>query len=443
MATTFVTPILDLGAPASSRTRPLPTNSFGRRPLGPLGPLGVLGPLGLVAGAAGAAGVGCVGVASRVPRRRRTTWTCRFAQRLADYYEILKVSRNANEREIKASFRKLARQYHPDVNKEPGALEKFQEIAKAYEILADASKREQYNQFGEGAVSNSAGPDLSSMDLKDILGDVFNSFFNGSPGGPGGVRARTQTAKKQGAKKGADLECKIEVPFDVACFGGSHSIQVQREETCKSCGGRGITSDASKHKRCSKCNGTGATQQVMQTPLGVMQTQLVCPKCRGSGVDPMACCRSCGGKGTQRRAQEISVNIPAGCNMGSKMRIKGEGDKGVRGGPPGDLYITLKISSSRDFVRDGIDVYNEKAISVFDAMLGTSVRVTTVDGFADIEVPAGTQPGTTLRLRGRGVPKLNENGVRGDHYVTLRVEVPYTLNDAQRKLVAKLKQACE
>lgn len=345
----------------------------------------MLGPLGLVAGAAGAAGVGCVGVASRVPRRRRTTWTCRFAQRLADYYEILKVSRNANEREIKASFRKLARQYHPDVNKEPGALEKFQEIAKAYEILADASKREQYNQFGEGAVSNSAGPDLSSMDLKDILGDVFNSFFNGSPGGPGGVRARTQTAKKQGAKKGADLECKIEVPFDVACFGGSHSIQVQREETCKSCGGRGITSDASKHKRCSKCNGTGATQQVMQTPLGVMQTQLVCPKCRGSGVDPTACCRSCGGKGTQRRAQEISVNIPAGCNMGSKMRIKGEGDKGVRGGPPGDLYITLKISSSRDFVRDGIDVHNEKAISVFDAMLGTSVRVTTVDGFADIE----------------------------------------------------------
>eukprot|EP00438_Fugacium_kawagutii_P022731 Skav234313 [mRNA] locus=scaffold3847:6491:7105:- [translate_table: standard] len=204
-----------------------------------------------------------------------------------------------------------------------------------------------------------------------------------------------------------------------------------------------MTSDVSQHQRCSKCNGTGTVGQVMQTPLGVMQTQLVCPKCRGTGVDPMACCRSCGGKGTQTRAVEISVTIPPGCNVGSQLRIKGEGDKGTRGGPPGDLYVSLKVFSSREFVRDGIDVYNEKVISVFDAMLGTSVRVNTVDGFADIEVPAGTQPGTTLRLRGRGVPKLNENGVRGDHYVTLRVEVPYTLDDKQRKLVAKLKQACE
>lgn len=324
--------------------------------------------------------------------RSRSSWRGRtrsslLAQRIADYYEILGVSRSAHEREIKACFRKLARKYHPDVNNDPGALEKFQEIAKAYEILSDASKREQYNRFGEGAVSSSAGPDLSSMDLNDILGDVFNSFYNGSPGGPG-VRARAKTAKPRGAKKGADLQCKIEVPFDLACFGGSHTIQVQREETCKSCGGHGITPDVSKHQRCPKCNGTGSIAQVMQTPLGVMQTQLVCPKCGGTGIDPAACCSSCGGKGTQTRAVEISVNIPAGCNMGSQLRIKGEGDKGVRGGPPGDLYITLKVSSSREFVRDGTDVYNEKVISVFDAMLGTLVRVNTVDGFADIE--AGT-----------------------------------------------------
>ena len=369
MAIAFVAPTLDRSIPGCTRTPltlpPKPSEkseSCWRR-------------LGLVA----------VLAATKKRRRSDGSTTALCAQRLADYYEILKVSRNANEREIKASFRKLARQYHPDVNKEPGALEKFQEIAKAYEILADASKREQYNKFGEGAVSNSAGPDLSSMDLNDILGDVFNSFFNGSPG-RGGARARAQTAKKRSAKKGADLQCKIEVPFNVACFGGSHTMQLQREETCKSCGGHGITSDVSKHQRCSRCNGTGAIQQVMQTPLGVMQTQLVCPKCRGTGMDPAACCRSCGGKGTQTRTQEISVNIPAGCNVGSQLRIKGEGDKGIRGGPPGDLYITLQISSSREFVRDGIDVYNEKVISVFDAMLGTSVRVSTVDGFADIEV---------------------------------------------------------
>ena len=313
-------------------------------------------------------------------RQYRRGDRCRLAaQGLADYYEILGVSRNANEREIKSSFRRLARQYHPDVNKEPGAPEKFQEIAKAYGVLSDAQKRDQYNQFGEGAVHNAVGPDLSSMDLKDILGDVFQEFFKGSPGTRGTGRAATS------AKKGADLQCKIEVPFDLACFGGSHTIHVQREEVCVVCNGRGVNSDVGKDQRCSKCNGTGATSQVMQTPLGVMRTQHACQKCKGSGVDPSATCRSCGGRCTQSQAEEVSVKIPPGCNVGSQLRIRGEGDKGVRGGEPGDLYITLRIASSKDFVRDGIDIYNEKVISVFDAMLGTSIKVSTVDGFAEIE----------------------------------------------------------
>ena len=307
------------------------------------------------------------------------TWEVRRglrAQRIDSYYEILGVSSNANEREIKSSFRRLARQYHPDVNQEPGALEKFQEIAKAYEVLSDARKREQYNQFGEGAVPDT-GPDLSSMDLKDILGDVFQDFFGGAP--------RKSPKAKRTAKKGADLQCKISIPFHLACFGGAYAIQVSREETCKTCAGTGVNTDVRSHQRCSKCNGTGTILQVMQTPLGVMQTHLTCPKCRGSGVDPMATCRSCGGKGTQTRVKDINITIPPGSNMGSQLRMKGEGDKGVRGGSPGDLCITLRISDSREFVRDGTDVYNEQVISIFDAMLGTRISVKTVDGHTEIQ----------------------------------------------------------
>ena len=317
-----------------------------------------------------------LGLATRELRRVRRGLR---AQRIDSYYEILGVSSNANEREIKSSFRRLARQYHPDVNQEPGALEKFQEIAKAYEVLSDDRKREQYNQFGEGAVPDT-GPDLSSMDLKDILGDVFQEFFGGA-GAP-----RKSPKAKRTAKKGADLQCKINIPFHLACFGGPYAIQVSREETCKTCAGTGVNTDVSSHQRCSKCNGTGTILQVMQTPLGVMQTHLTCPKCRGSGVDPMATCRSCGGKGTQTRVKDINITIPAGSNMGSQLRMKGEGDKGVRGGSPGDLYITLRISDSRDFVRDGTDVYNEEVISIFDAMLGTRILVKTVDGHTEIQV---------------------------------------------------------
>ena len=324
------------------------------------------------------------GILSHLGRKtHRRGYLHQKAHRLADYYEVLGVSRNANEREIKSSFRKLARQFHPDINKEPGAQEKFQEIAKAYGVLSDAEKRDQYNRFGEGAVP-STSPDLSSMDLKDILGDVFQDFFRGP-----GMRGHPAKGSTKGAKKGADLQCKIEVPFDLACFGGSHTIQVQREDTCKTCHGRGVNADVAKDQRCSKCNGTGTTLQVMQTPLGVMQTQLVCPKCGGTGLDPTASCRSCGGRGTQTQTQEISVNIPPGCKAGSQLRIRGEGDKGIRGGQPGDLYITLRICPSRDFVRDGADIYSEKVISIFDAMLGTSVGVTTVDGITEIEAGDG------------------------------------------------------
>ena len=321
---------------------------------------------------------------------------------MIDYYEVLGVSKGANEREIKSSFRKLARQFHPDINKEPEAQEKFQQIAKAYEVLSDSQKRQQYNQFGEGGLAGmSSGPDLSDVDLDDILGDVFSSFFGGRPGGGVGGRGvggagvggaasrnkntRQSRTRRARAQKGSDLQCKAEIPFEVACFGGRHVIHINREEVCEACNGQGTNAGADKNRQCRKCEGSGVIIQFLQTPLGGMQTQQVCPKCKGSGIDPSATCQSCGGKGTRSKLQEVAVTIPAGCNAGNKLRVRGEGDKGARGGPPGDLYITLKITQSDEFVRDGVDIYNEQFISVFEAMLGTSLQIRTVDGEATVK----------------------------------------------------------
>eukprot|EP00931_Biecheleriopsis_adriatica_P007366 TRINITY_DN108656_c0_g1_i1.p1 TRINITY_DN108656_c0_g1~~TRINITY_DN108656_c0_g1_i1.p1 ORF type:complete len:470 (+),score=90.98 TRINITY_DN108656_c0_g1_i1:125-1534(+) len=369
--------------------------------------------------------------------RSRNSIRCRARGGATDYYEVLGVSRNANEKEIKSAFRKLARQYHPDVNKERSAQEKFQEIAKAYEVLSDSQKRSKYNQFGEAGVSGlGGGPDLSGMNLEDILGDVFGSFFNGAASTSG--RPRRGPAK--GPTKGSDLQCEVEFPFEVACFGGQRPVQVRREETCGDCGGTGIRDGAEKSKSCRNCKGSGVTMQVMQTPLGVMQTQQVCATCNGSGIDPTAVCASCRGKGTKPDVAEVSVKVPAGCDNGNQLRVRGEGDKGTRGGTAGDLYIAVKVLPSEEFHREGFDIYNENAISIFDAMLGTTVKVRTIDGDADIKVPAGTQPETRMRIRGRGVPKLGKEKERGDHYVTMKVEVPRNLNDEQQKLVAQLQE---
>eukprot|EP00440_Ansanella_granifera_P007458 gb/GFBE01008074.1/.p1 GENE.gb/GFBE01008074.1/~~gb/GFBE01008074.1/.p1 ORF type:complete len:468 (+),score=91.88 gb/GFBE01008074.1/:1-1404(+) len=377
-----------------------------------------------------------VGLGRRAMRRGAV------ARRAGDYYEVLGVSKGANEREIKSAFRKLARQWHPDVNKEPGAQEKFQEIAKAYEVLSDSQKRQRYDQFGEAGVSGmGGGPDISGMNLDDILGDVFSQFFSGSAGmgGMGGMGGRRRGAPK-GPQKGSDLQCEVEFPFEVACFGGDRPVQVRREETCETCTGSGIKKGAEKNKTCRGCQGSGVTVQVMQTPLGVMQTQQVCPSCNGSGIEPSATCPDCRGKGTRPEVKEVTVKVPAGCDDGNQLRVRGEGDKGTKGGPAGDLYIAVKVQPSREFQREGYDIYNEKPISVFDAMLGTTVTVKTIDGDAEIKVPAGTQPETRMRIRNRGVPKLGRGGERGDHYITMKIEVPKKLTESQQKLVSQLKE---
>lgn len=390
-------------------------------------------------GAAGLAGA----TAAVCRHGRRARAVARQARGGGDFYGTLGVSRSASEKEIKTAFRKLARQYHPDVNKEPGAQEKFQEIAKAYEVLSDSQKRQRYDQFGEAGVEGmgAGGPGVAGMDLNDILGDVFGSFFGqqgGMGGGFGGMGGRGRQRSSTGPTKGSDLQAELTIPFQVACFGGERTVQVSRQETCDACGGTG-RKPGQAASNCRTCNGAGVTLQVMQTPLGVMQTQQVCPDCGGSGIDPSSLCGVCRGKCTTTQRKELSVNVPAGCDEGNQLRVRGEGDKGARGGPPGDMYIVVKVEKSSDFVRDQFDIYSEAEISVYDAILGTSVKVTTIDGAAEIKVPAGTQPETRMRIRSRGVPKLGRPDQRGDHYITMKVRVPKNLSDDQRDKVESLR----
>lgn len=397
---------------------------------------GAAGGGGWLWAACAAAFAGAVAGATRRPgggRSRRVLVALRAQG--ADFYDILGVKRNATEREVKSAYRNLARQYHPDVNKEPGALEKFQKIAQAYEVLSDADKRSRYDRFGEaglGDLGMGAGG-FQAQNLEDILGEMFGSVF----GGMGGFGGRRRV--NRGPQKGADLQCEVEFPFTVACFGGDWPVQVKREEVCKSCDGQGTKKSVEK-TTCPQCQGTGYTKSVTRTPIGAMQTEQKCSMCNGSGIDPAAVCADCGGRGTKDTVAKVSVRVPAGCADGNQLRVRGEGDKGARGGPPGDLYISVRVMPSQEFEREGYDIHTECTINIFDAMLGTTVKVRTIDGTAEIKVPAGTQPETKMRIRNRGVPKLGKAEERGDHYIKVKVEVP-TLSAEQAKLAQQLRDA--
>lgn len=393
----------------------------------------------LVCAAALCAGFAGAATRTRTGRPRRGAVARSARGGGEDLYETLGVARGATEKEIKQAFKKLARKWHPDVNKEPGAQEKFQNIAKAYEVLSDTGKRQRYDQFGEAGVEGmGAGPNFSSMNLEDILGDVFGQFFGGGMGGMGG---RQRRRAPRGPQRGRDLSCAIEIPFRTACFGGEWPVKVQREELCTTCSGSGAKEGANVNTPCAACNGAGTTVQVMQTPLGVMQTQQVCGTCNGTGIDPSVVCPDCHGTGTKPKVEEVIVRVPAGCAEGNQLRLRGEGDKGLRKGPPGDLYVQVRVQPSRDFQRQGFDIHTESVVDVYDAMLGTSVKVRTIDGKAEVKVPPGTQPDTRLRIRGRGVPVLGKKGQRGDHYINVKVNVPTELSETQRKLVQELRDS--
>lgn len=348
-----------------------------------------------------------------------------------DYYQILGVNRGASQADIKSAFRKLARKLHPDVNKAPDAKEKFQRVSRAYEVLSDADTRQRYDQFGEAGVKGGGAQGFQDFSDFGSFSDIFDTFFGG--GGQGQQRQR----RSQGPETGDDLKLDVDVSFEKAVFGAEQKIRFSHLETCGTCDGSGMK-PGTKARTCATCNGRGTVTQVTRTPLGMFQQTSTCPTCRGTGEVVDEYCGTCGGRGRTQVTKQLMIKIPAGVDTGSRLRVRAEGDAGPRGGPPGDLYVMLRVQNSPDFRREGINIYSTVQISYLDAILGSTLSVKTVDGFEDVEISAGTQPGAVIKIDQKGVPKLGNNYLRGDHFVTVEVKIPTRLNKEQRRLVDEL-----
>lgn len=348
-----------------------------------------------------------------------------------DYYEILGIDKNSNEDDIKKAFRKLAIKYHPDKNKgDKEAEEKFKEINEAYQVLTDPQKKAQYDQYG---TTDFAGGFDGGFDFSDMggFGDIFDTFFGG---GFSGNRRR-----KNGPERGSDIEYTTSLTFEEAVFGVEKELTINRHENCETCRGSG-TKNGTAPKTCDKCGGTGQVRVQRNTPLGSFVSMSTCDKCAGKGkviTDP---CPTCHGSGKERKQRKIKVNIPAGVDNGNVIPLRGQGEHGANGGPPGDLYVNIKVAPHKMFIRKGFDIYIDAHISFGRAALGTELKVPTVDGDVKYPVPSGTQPGTVFRLKGKGVPRVNLNG-RGDQYVNVIVEVPKNLNDKQKEALISYMEA--
>lgn len=350
-----------------------------------------------------------------------------------DYYEVLGVSRNATEDEIKKAYRKVAKKYHPDLNPDNKEAEaKFKEASEAYEVLSDPNKRAQYDQFGHAAFDQTAGGGFGGFggfgDFGGFssFGDIFDTFFGG-----GFSRGRT----RRGPQRGDDIQTSITLNFEEAAFGVEKEISVMKNVLCKTCSGTGSKSGTSK--TCKHCNGTGQIQIKQSTPFGQYMSVKTCEVCRGEGTVIEDPCGTCGGNGKVRKNVNIIVNIPAGIDDGQTISMRGQGEPGYKGGPPGDLLVTIKIRKHHLFTRDGYNVLCEIPISFVQAALGGDVEVETLDGKVVYKIPEGTQTGTTFRLKGKGIPYLRGSG-RGDQYVTVKVKVPTKLNAKQKEAIKDL-----
>lgn len=344
----------------------------------------------------------------------------------SDYYSILGVSKGSSKSEIKTAYRKLARQYHPDVNKEPGAEQRFKEISNAYEVLSDDEKRSIYDKFGEAGLKGAGGPGASGFSNPF---DLFETFFGGM-GGMGGRAARSRPIQ------GDDERYDLILNFKDAVFGTEKEIEVTRLESCATCNGSGAK-PGSTPVTCSSCGGQGQIVTSAQTPLGQFRQISTCPMCGGTGESSTPC-NTCGGDGCVRRTKKISLKVPAGVDSGSRLRVRSEGNAGKRGGPPGDLYVFVNVRPDPVLKRDGNNILATCKVSYIDAILGTSVKVPTVDGIVDLKIPPGTQPGTTLVMAKRGVPYLGMSDMRGDQLVKVQVDIPRRLSNEERKLVEEL-----
>lgn len=350
-----------------------------------------------------------------------------------DYYEMLGVSRDADKEEIKIAYRRLARKYHPDVNKEPGAEERFKEINRAYEVLSEPEIRARYDRFGEAGVAAGAGAGFQDMGDMGGFADIFESFFSGFAGGMG-----NQTrSRRNGPVRGDDLRLDLKLDFREAVFGGEKEIRISHLETCEVCSGSGAK-PGTRPRTCSTCSGSGQVRRATRTPFGSFTQVSACPTCNGTGQMIEDKCETCEGNGVRQVTKKLKITIPAGVDNGTRLRISSEGDAGQRSGPAGDLYVYLFVNEDAEFQRDGINVLSEIKISYLQAILGCRLEVNTVDGPVEHMIPAGTQPNTVMTLENRGVPRLGNPVSRGDHLLTVLIDIPTRLTSEERELLEKL-----
>ena len=349
-----------------------------------------------------------------------------------EYYDRLGLSKDASQDEIKRAYRKLSKKYHPDINKEPGAEEKYKEILEAYETLSDAQKRAAYDQYGPDGANGFGGQgSFGGFDGGAGFGgfeDIYSSFF-------GGGATRNPNAPRQGD----DLQYRVNLSFEEAVFGAEKEIHYNREVTCKTCPGSGAKPGTSP-VTCGRCHGHGVINVDTQTPLGMMRRQVTCDVCHGTGQEIKDPCQTCRGTGREKQSHTVSVKIPAGVETGQQIRLAGQGEAGFNGGPYGDLFVIINVNPSDKFTRDGSTIYYTLNISFVQAALGDTVEVPTVHGNVEMVIPAGTQTGKTFRLKGKGAPRLR-GGSQGDQLVTVKIVTPTKLNDAQKEALLAFAKA--
>ncbi len=349
-----------------------------------------------------------------------------------EYYDRLGVSKDASQDEIKRAYRKMSKKYHPDINKEPGAEEKYKEVQEAYETLSDDQKRAAYDQYGPDGANGFGGQGgFGGFDGGAGFGgfeDIFSSFF-------GGGATRNPTAPR----RGDGLQDRVNLSFEEAIFGAEKEVHYNREATCKTCSGSGAKPGTSP-VTCGRCHGQGVINVDTQTPLGMMRRQVTCDVCHGTGQEIKEPCQTCHGTGHEKQSHKVSVKIPAGVETGQQVRLAGQGEAGFNGGPYGDLFVIINVNPSDKFTRDGSTIYYTLNISFVQAALGDTVEVPTVHGNVEMTIPAGTQTGKTFRLKGKGAPRLR-GGSQGDQHVTVKIVTPTKLNDAQKEALLAFAKA--
>ena len=349
-----------------------------------------------------------------------------------DYYEVLGLSKDASEADIKKAYRKVAKECHPDLNPDDKEAEqRFKDASEAYEVLGNAEKKSQYDQFGHAGMNGQAGGGFGGGfsgggGFGDIFEDIFDMFGGGGSGG----------SRRKGPTRGADIRVGMNITFEEAAFGLEREVEIERTEDCSTCSGTGAKPGTDK-KTCEKCGGTGQMKFAQNTPFGQIVRTAACDECEGTGEKIESPCSSCHGTGREKKIKKLNVKIPAGVDNGSVISLKGEGEAGEKGGPRGDLYIYIEVEPHKTFERDGTNLYCEIPISFSQAALGADLKVPSLEGKLKYTIEAGTQTGTTFRMKGKGIASLR-GGRKGDLFVRVKVNVPTKLNDKQKELIKEL-----